>query len=62
MTIITNIRTLEIYNNLLKVVTSSKHSYRRIDLVSYCIGYYGSVDSDVMDAIMQLYINDFIDE
>ena len=58
---ITNQRTLDIYNTLANYLKDRTYRYSRFDMVSFCIGYYGVVDNDITDAIMQLYLDDLIE-
>ena len=50
----------EIYNKLAGVVKESRVLLTRYDLIGYCIGYYGSIDSLIFEVINDLYKNELI--
>ena len=46
---------MEKYLNELKNHIESLTHPNRMNMVFYCVGYYGSVDSDCLEAINELY-------
>ena len=52
---------MEKYLNELKNHIESLTHPNRMNMIFYCVGYYGSVDSDCLEAINELYAQGLIE-